>query len=81
MSEPIEHVLGFESAELDDLMARGVAADDVHAVAGAVQLLRQQLDQGFIRGGVNRRGGDFDAQFVTERLADLIGRSSRLQLH
>ena len=62
-------------------MAGGVAADDVHPVARAVQLQGQQLDQGLVGGGINGWGGDFDAQFVAQRLADLVGGGTRLQLY
>jgi len=61
-------------------VARGVAADEVHAVARAVQLLRQHLDQGFIGGGIDGRRGDFYAEFVAERLSDLVGGRARLEL-
>ena len=76
-----ENVLGGEAVELDGLVARGVAADQFHAVAGAVQLLGEQLDEGLVGGGINGRGGDFDAEFVAERLADFVGGGARLELH
>jgi len=76
-----EDVLGREAAELDRLMAGGVAADEVHAVAGAVQLLGEELDERLVGGGIHGRGGDFDAEFVAERVTDLVGGSARLELH
>jgi len=50
-------------------------------VARTVQLLRQQLEQGLVGGGIDGRGGDFNAEFVAERLPDLVGGGARLELH
>ena len=58
-----------------------MAAHQFHAVAGTIQKLGEQPEQGLVGGGVHRRRGDFDAQFVAQRLADLIGGGARLQLH
>ena len=62
-------------------MARGVAADQLDAVAGAVQVLGEELDEGLVGGGIYGRGGDLDAEFVAERLADFVGGGARLKLH
>jgi len=62
-------------------MAGGVAADEVHAVAGAVQLLGEELEQGFVGGGINGWGGDFDAEFSAERFADFVDGSARLEFN
>ena len=76
-----DYVFRGEAVELDGLVARGVAADQVHAVAGAVQLLGQELDERLVGGGIDGRRGDFDAEFVAERVADFVGGGARLELH
>ena len=55
------YIFGCEAVQLDRLVARGVAAHQLHAVPGAVQLLRQELDEGLVGGGIDGRRGDFDA--------------------
>ena len=67
--------------ELDRFVARGVAAHKFDAVAGAVQALGEELDERLVGGGIDGRGGDFDAEFVAERVADFIGGRARLELH
>jgi hypothetical protein len=58
-----------------------MAAHQFDAVTGAVKVLSNELDEGLVGGGVHRRGSDFDAEFVAERLADFIGRGAGLQLN
>jgi len=48
--------------------------------AGTVQCLGQEPNQGFVSRRVDGRGHHFDLQFISQRLADLIHRRSRLQL-
>jgi len=62
-------------------MARGVAADEFQAVAGAIQLPGEELEQGLVGGGLDGRRSDFDAQFAAQRVADLVGGSARLEFH
>ena len=74
------HVFRSEAVELDGLMARGVTADEVHAVPRAVQLLGEQINQRLVGRGIYGRRGDFDAEFVAQRLADFVGGGARLEL-
>jgi len=67
--------------ELHNFVARRVSAQKFDAIARAIQFVGQQPEQGFVRGGVHRRRGDFDAEFVAQRLADFVGRGARLQFH
>lgn len=68
-----------EVVEHDGLMAGSVAADEFHLIAGAIEDLRQQTQECCIGGGVHRRGGDFDAQFISERFADFADGRPRLK--
>ena len=66
--------------ELNRFVARGVATRQLDPVAGAVQMLGEELDERLVGGGIDGRSGDFDAEFVAERLPDLVGRRARLEL-
>ena len=48
---------------------------------GQCSCCARSLTQGLVGGGIHGRGGDFDAEFVAERLADLVGGGARLELH
>ena len=50
-------------------------------VAGAVQLLGEELDEGLVSGGIHGRCSDSDAEFVAERFADFVGGGAGLELH
>jgi len=45
---------------------------------GRILEFRQELHQSFIGGGIDRRRGNFDLQFVTQDLADGIFRGAGL---
>lgn len=66
--------------QLDHFMARRVAADQFDAASGAIQSFGQKPQEGLIGGGVNGRGSHLDTQLVSNRFADFVGRSARLQL-
>ena len=78
--EPAKDSRDSEAVQLDQLVPRGLAADDLHLVARAIERLRQQADQGFIRGGVHGRRGDFNPQFRAEGFSDFITRRARRHL-
>jgi len=63
---------------LDYFAARGLAAHEFNLVPRAIQSFGQQPQHGFVGGGINRRGRDFHAQFISERFANLIDRGARL---
>ena len=44
-------------------------------------MLRQEPDQRLVGRGLNGRRGDFDAEFVAQRVADFVGGSARLELY
>ncbi len=67
--------------QLDDFMTRGLATDQLDLVSAAVKFFGQQTDEGIVGGGIHRRGGDFDAELVAERIADLIAGGAGLQFH
>lgn len=68
-----------EAVQLNLLMARGVAANQLHLPARTVELFGQELYQGFIGRRIHRGSGHFDAQLVAQRFANFIGGSARLQ--
>ena len=59
-------------------MAGGLAAQQLDAVAGAVEGLGQEAHQGFVGRSIHRRGGDFYLEFAAVLAADLVGRGPRL---
>jgi hypothetical protein len=61
-------------------MARGVATEELHSVARAVQVLGQKFDQGLVGRGIHGRGGYFDAEFAAQRVAYFIGGCAWLEL-
>ncbi len=69
--------------KFDDLVPRFVAAHQFDGTARAIQLFGQQPDQRFVRGGVHRRRGDSDSQFVADPVVgnDFIGGRARLEFH
>jgi hypothetical protein len=64
--------------QLDHFVAGRVAARQFDLVPRAIQSLDQQPQDGFVGGGINRRGSHFHAQFIAERIADLIDGGARL---
>jgi len=60
-------------------VARGMAAYEFHVVARTIQRIGEKAHQGFVCRGIDRGRGHFDAQFVAERFADLIGGRARLE--
>lgn len=69
--------------KFDDFVPRFVAAHQFDGTARAIQPFGEQPDQRVVRGGLHRRGGDPDAQFVAGSVSgnDFIGGRARLQLH
>ncbi len=65
--------------ELDRLVARRVAANELDLALGTIQNVRQQLNQRLIRGGVHGRRGDGNSQFISQRLADFVAGRARLK--
>jgi hypothetical protein len=61
-----------------NLVPRRSTSHDLHRTAGAFEDFSQELHKGFVRGGIDRWGGDFDFQFVAEHIADFVPRSARL---
>ena len=68
-----------KALQFDELVPRGVAAQDFHTVPRTAQLLRQQTDQCLIRRRIHWRRGHLYAQFVAQRLADSGVGSARLK--
>ena len=64
--------------QLDYFVARGIAAHQFDLVPRAIQSFGQQPQDGFVGGGINRRGCHFHAQFISERFANLIDRGAWL---
>jgi hypothetical protein len=60
-------------------VAGSVAAQQLDTVAGAVEALGEKLDECVVGGGIDGRGGHFDAQFGAERVADFVGGGARLE--
>lgn len=75
-----DDVFRLKAVELERLVARGVAAHQFHAVAGAVQVPSEELDERLVGGGIDGGRGDLDAEFVAERVADFVGGRARLEL-
>ena len=55
-----------------------MSSNELHSIARTPQAFGKQAQQGFIGCGINRRGSDFDAQFIALHLANFVERSSRL---
>ena len=66
--------------ELDDFVPRGVSSQQLYRVAGTIQPIAQQSDQGFVRCGVHGGCCDLDAEFRTQRFADFARGSAGLEL-
>ena len=67
-----------DAAEFDEFVAGGVAAKEFDLAAAALQFFGQQAEQGFIGGGIHRRGGDANAEFLTQGAEDFVGGSPGL---
>lgn len=70
---------GPEAVQFDDFVAGSVAAHEFDLATGATEGLREQPEQRFVGGGVNRRRGDLDSQLSPQRRADFVDGGARLQ--
>lgn len=77
--QPGHYRSGLPAVELHHFVARGVTTNQFHFAPGAIQLIRQQPQERFVRRRVHGRGRDFYAQLRTANLANLILRGARLQ--
>ena len=59
-------------------MAGSCASEEFELVASAAEDFGEQFQDGFISGGIDRRGGDFDLHLVANRPCDLVARGARL---
>ena len=75
-----EHLLGGQPLDLNGFVTGSVTTKQFKPVSRAVQRLGQEANQSLVRGGIDGRGGDFDAQLVAERFADFIPGSAGLEL-
>jgi len=57
-----------------------VTADEFDLPTRTIEGVGQKANEGFVRGGIDRRRGDANAQFIAERAADFVARRARLQL-
>jgi len=73
MNQLSQNRLGSEAVKFDYLATRGVTANQFHLAARTTERIRQQLNQGFVCRGVDRRRGYFDPQRIAERFANFIG--------
>ena len=46
-----------------------------------MQLIGEQFDQCLIRGGIHRRSGYLDPQFISQGIANFIRGGARLEFH
>ena len=78
-AEFLEGGFGGDAAEFEEFVPGLVTANDLDAVAGAIEFVGEELDQRLVGGGIHGRGGDFDFQFVAGRPDDLIGGGAGLE--
>jgi hypothetical protein len=62
-------------------VAAGVTLEYFEVTTPAAESSGEELEKSLVCSGVDGRCGDFDTQFVTEGLADLILRGAGLDLH
>jgi hypothetical protein len=74
-----EHHRCGQPMDLHDFVPRGVAADQLHLTARAIQLISQQSQQSFVRRRVHGWSGDLDAKLAAADRADFIPGGARLQ--
>jgi hypothetical protein len=67
-----------QAVDFNNLVPGGVAAQEFHFAAGAIEGVSQQAEQGFIGGSIHGGRGDFDAKFCFFERADVIFGSARL---
>jgi hypothetical protein len=60
-------------------MTGGLSASQGDVRSAAIENFGQEIDQGCIRGRVNRRRGYRNLQLVPKRAANLVPRSTRLK--
>jgi hypothetical protein len=69
-----------ETVQPDEFVAGRMAANQLDAVLSAMQPFCEQFDKRFVRRSVDRRSGNLDPKFSAERFANLVLRSSWLNL-
>lgn len=77
----LQNFFRFETVQHHALVPRGVAANQFHPAARAIELFREQFHERLVGRRVHRRGRDLDSQFIAERLADFVAGSARLELY
>ena len=73
MNQLSQNRLGSEAVKFDYLATRGVTANQFHLAARTTENIRQQLNQGLVCCGVDRRRGHLDPQSIAERFANFVG--------
>ena len=58
-------------------MAGGCAAEEFELVAWAAEDSGEEFQDGFVGGGIDGRGGDFDLQLLADWPSDLVARGAR----
>jgi hypothetical protein len=66
------NMLDAQSVQLHNFVPGSCAAKKFDTVAWAIQPVAEESDKRFVSGAIDRRRGDFDAQFVTERFANFV---------
>lgn len=79
--EPKMYFVGQQTTDGDHLVPRRFAADKLNGVAWTSQHVCKEANERFIGGGVHRRRGDFDFQFVSNYFANFVFRRARLSFH
>ena len=59
-------------------VAGGCAPKEFELIPGAAERFGEEFEDGFVGGGIDGRGGDFDLQLVADRTCDLVARGARL---
>ena len=73
-----ENLFCGETVQSDEFVARRVTANQFDTALAAMQPVCKQFDQRFVGSGVDGRSRYLDAQFFTERFANLVFRCARL---
>ena len=79
MRQLCQHVVRGKAPQHDYFVPRTVSAYQLYCAARTIQPFGQQSNQGFVCGSIHRRGGDFDAQFCSQRLANFVNGCARLE--